>query len=320
MNKSQALELAYSFFMPDFLFADGIDAVKSEMKKTEEAIKALTQAYFEEENPDFEFADVLVLADRDKELADMLGESGQPRGNSCNINRALSIADITQSIAALQKRPVSKVESEILGNKDNIATSYISSKVKGTVVGIDIETTAISPDRGYILNVGYELYDLKQPSEPYSPFSAFSGLPEQYKETGVPLERIHHINWNTIEGKKQFREDKELQAQILKVLESHPYMAHNAAFEDSWFMLNLEGYAEGRKAGRIIPIDTRDICRKLDPDVARLPRESSPAALENWARRRGVLGANEVEYHQGLEDVDLMLKTVSAEFDQRNMY
>ena len=55
-------------------------------------------------------------------------------------------------------------------------------------------------------------------------------------------------------------------------------MAHNAAFEDSWFKIHLDGYAEARRAGKIIVIDSRQICRSLDADVRSLPRESAPAA------------------------------------------
>ena len=106
----------------------------------------------------------------------------------------------------------------------------------------------------------------------------------------------------------------------MAALTSYPYMAHNAAFEDSWFMLHLNGYAEARKAGRVIPIDTRDICRRLDPEVKVLPHEARPATLENWARRRGTLKPNEKERHLGLDDVDLMLRTVQAEFSERNMF
>ena len=50
-----------------------------------------------------------------------------------------------------------------------------------------------------------------------------------------------------------------------------------------------------------------------------LPRDSRPASLENWARRRGTLAADEAERHLGLDDVDLMLATVLAEFSERNM-
>ena len=97
-------------------------------------------------------------------------------------------------------------------------------------------------------------------------------------------------------------------------------MAHNAAFEDSWFMLHLPGYAEARRAGKIIVIDSRHICRSVDGEVRTLPRESAPASLQNWARRRGTLAADENELHLGLDDTDLMLRTVQAEFNLKNMF
>ena len=97
-------------------------------------------------------------------------------------------------------------------------------------------------------------------------------------------------------------------------------MAHNAAFEDSWFMMHLPGYAELRRAGKITIIDSRHICRSLDSEVNTLPRESAPASLENWARRRGTLAADANEQHLGLDDTDLMLRTVQAEFNRKNMF
>ena len=110
-----------------------------------------------------------------------------------------------------------------------------------------------------------------------------------------------------------------MQAELLKIMKKRPFMAHNAAFEDAWFMLNLDGYAEARKAGQIIPIDSRSICRELDPEVRKLPFDSHPASLENWARRRGTLAPDQAERHLGLDDTDLMLRTVYAEFKERNI-
>jgi hypothetical protein len=96
-------------------------------------------------------------------------------------------------------------------------------------------------------------------------------------------------------------------------------MAHNAAFEDSWLMLHLDGYAEARKAKKVTIVDSRDICRRIDVDGRSLPRESFPNTLENWARRRGTLSPDEKERHLGLDDVFLMLRTVQAELVLRNM-
>ena len=151
--------------------------------------------------------------------------------------------------------------------------------------------------------------------------AVYCGLPEEpYRETGVPLADIHHITWDMVAGKTPFREDKALQKRLLTLMKKYPIMAHNAAFEDSWFRLHLDGYAEARRAGKIIVIDSRHICRSLDGEVRTLPRESAPAALENWARRRGTLVEGEAERHLGLDDTDLMLKTVQAEMNQKSMF
>ena len=115
-------------------------------------------------------------------------------------------------------------------------------------------------------------------------------------------------------------QDKELHKTLIKLMKKYPFMAHNAAFEDSWFMMHLPGYAELRRAGKILPIDTRQICRSIDEEVRTLPRESAPASLENWARRRGTLAADAAEQHLGLDDTDLMLRTVQAEFNRKSMF
>ena len=67
-------------------------------------------------------------------------------------------------------------------------------------------------------------------------------------------------------------------------------------------------------------IDTRDICRRVDPETKTLPHDQRPASLESWARRRGTLKPHEREVHLGIDDVDLMLRTVQAEFAARGMF
>ena len=209
---------------------------------------------------------------------------------------------------------------EVGGDRNNLGVAYVTKPIRGTVLGIDIETTDRYPDRGYIVNVGFEVMELTADAEPHDAEAHFCGIPGMYAEKGVPLERIHHIGWADVAGKTPFRQDKKLQAKLLRLMKKYPYMAHNAAFEDSWFTLHLEGYAEARRAGKIVPVDTRDICRQLDPEVKTLPRESSPASLENWARRRGTLAKTEAEVHQGLDDTELMLRTVQAEFVARHCF
>lgn len=321
MNLSEAIGHASTLFMPEFLFGMDEDMLEGERAVNEEALHLLIEEFFSNPNPSFGFDLVLDLADRNRSISDMMPPEtvGGDRVRSRNLPSGLSEHDIIRGIAALQHRRVETLEKEVAGMNATRGVLYGSKPSKGTVVGIDIETTAGSPDRGYIVNIGWELVDLADGAEPYDGESHFCGIPDQYEETGVPLSEVHKLTWDDVAGKKQFREDAELQAKLLKVLTSHPFMAHNAAFEDAWFLLHLPGYAEARKAGKVVPIDTRDICRSLDPEVKFMSWEAHPASLEAWAQRRGTLAADEEERHLGLEDTDLMLRTVLAELKERNL-
>ena len=321
MNLSEAIGHASTLFIPEFLFGMDEEMLEGERSVNEEALHLLIEEYFENPNPSFGFDLVLDLADRNRSISDMMPSetAGGDRSRSRNLPSGLSDADIIRGIAALQHRRVETLEKEMAGMNATRGVLYGSKPAKGTFVGVDIETTSNSPDRGYIINIGWETMELVDGAEAHDSESYFCGIPEQYEEEGVPLAEIHKIEWADVADKKPFREDAELQEKLLKALKSHPYLAHNAAFEDAWFLLNLPGYAEARKAGKIVPIDTRDLCRSLDPEVKFMSWEAHPASLEAWAQRRGTLAADEAERHLGLDDTDLMFRTVLAELKERNL-
>ena len=319
MNLSDAIGHASTIFMPEFLFGADEAMLKGEQAANEEALHLLIEEFFANDNPGFGFDLVLDLADRNRKICDMMGPEAVQADRSRNLASSLSDDDVLRGVAALQHRGVDKVAKEFEGMNATKGVLYGSRPAYGTFVGIDIETTSTSPDRGYIVNVGWELMELAEDAEPVDATSVFCGLPEQYAETGVPLSEIHHITWGDVSDKTPFDDDVELQKQLLKVLKSHPFMAHNAAFEDAWFTLHLPGYAEARKDGKIVPIDTRDICRALDPEVRFMSWEAKPASLEAWAQRRGTLAPDEAERHLGLDDTDLMFRTLIAELKERNL-
>lgn len=319
MNLGDAISHASTLFIPEFLFGADEAMLMGERSANEEALHLLIEEFFSNPNPGFGFDLVIELADRNRSLCDMMGPESVQADRSRNLANHLSDDDILRGVAALQHRNVEKVAQEVEGMNATKGVLYGSKPAKGTFVGVDIETTSTSPDRGYIVNVGWEVMALAEDAQPSDATSVFCGIPEQYAETGVPLSEIHKITWSDIDGKTPFREDVELQKRLLKALKSHPFMAHNAAFEDSWFMLHLPGYAEARKEGKIIPIDTRDICRALDPEVRFMSWEAKPASLEAWAQRRGVLASDEAERHLGLDDTDLMFRTLIAELKERNL-
>ncbi|MBR3314504.1 MAG: 3'-5' exonuclease [Atopobiaceae bacterium] len=320
MNLQQAIEHANVFVLPAFLTDDRARTLERE--KNEEAIGILRDAWMSAPlgSEPFSFDLVRALANRNRELCDLIGEERLRNARGTSLAQRLPDDDIVRSAAALQHRDIADVRRAAGPGLRDMGVAYIQSPVSGMVGGVDIETTSRYPDRGYIINVGLEFVQLGPKSRAKRGYYAYCGMPEQYAQTGVPLANIHQITWKDLKGKAPFRQNHELQHALLSAFETFPYLAHNAAFEDSWFMLQLDGYAESRKAGRIVVVDTRDICRRIDPEVRTLPHDAHPAALETWARRRKTLKANEKERHLGLDDVDLMFRTVQAEFAERNMF
>lgn len=320
MELSQAIDLASAFVLPGLVSDEA--SLQAERMKNEDAIKTLMDAWKSAPagKEPFGFDLVLSLVDRNRGVCDRIGAEKLRDTSPSALARKLPDSDLVHAVAAMQHRPDAEVAAQAGPALEDLNIAYVDAPVSGMVMGIDIETTDRDPARGYVVNIGLEFMDLAAKAKPHDAFAGYCGIPAMYAEKGVPLEFIHHITWDDVKDVKPLRTNAPMQKAILAAMCAYPFMAHNAAFEDSWFMLNIAGYAEARKAGRITVIDSRDICRRVDPEVRTLPRESRPATLENWARRRGTLSAGESEVHLGLDDVELMLRTVQAEFAERNMF
>jgi len=320
MELSQAIDLASAFVLPGLVSDEA--SLQAERMKNEDAIKTLMDAWKSAPagKEPFGFDLVLSLVDRNRGVCDRIGAEKLRDTSPSALARKLPDSDLVHAVAAMQHRPDAEVAAQAGPALEDLNIAYVDAPVSGMVMGIDIETTDRDPARGYVVNIGLEFMDLAAKAKPHDAFAGYCGIPAMYAEKGVPLEFIHHITWDDVKDVKPLRANAPMQKAILAAMCAYPFMAHNAAFEDSWFMLNIAGYAEARKAGRITVIDSRDICRRVDPEVRTLPRESRPATLEKWARRRGTLSAGESEVHLGLDDVELMLRTVQAEFAERNMF
>ena len=320
MNLAQALEIAGAISLPGFFLDE--TALNQERLANEEALALLSETWRSAplgEEP-FSFDMVLNLADKNRAVCDLIGADRLRNEPSPLLDRRLSDHDLCRAVAWLQKRPVEDVERAAGPEARDLGVVFTEAPVGGTVCGFDIETTSKDPARGYIVNAGIALMELTPKGKPKNACSAYFGIPDLYARKGVPLSDIHHITWKDVAGKVPFRENRAIQEALLAAFTTLPLMAHNAAFEDTWLTFNLPGYAQARKEGRIVIIDSRDICRRLDPDARLLPRESSPASLESWARRRKTLKEGQAEKHLGLDDVKLMLKTVQAEFKKRKLF
>ena len=319
MVVAEAIELANAFSLPGFFSDDA--TLTEERRRNEEAIGLLMDAWFAApagQEP-FSFDLVRTLADRNRSTCDTFGAERLRDTNGTNLQRKLPDKDLVHAVAKLQRRRDSQVARTAGAGIRDLGIAMAEAPFRGAVMGFDIETTDRYPDRGYIINLGLAFMELTADDVPREGHAAYFGIPDLYHDKGVPLSDIHQISWSDLEGHTPFREDKQVQKALLRAFKKLPYMAHNAAFEDSWLMLHLDGYAEARKKGQITIIDSRDICRRIDVDGRALPRESFPNTLENWARRRGTLRPDEKERHLGLDDVFLMLRTVQAELALRNM-
>lgn len=319
MDLSQAIDCASALVFPGFLVDDA--SLAAERTRNEDALATLMAAWAASPKGKEPCSYDLVrsLADRNRDVCDRYGIERLRNVSPTCLARSLSTADLIHAVAVLQHRRDAKVASLAGPDARDLGVAWVDAPVSGMVMGIDIETTDRDPSRGYIINVGLEFMTIGPDASPHHPFASYFGLPEMYAEKGVPLADIHRIEWSDLDGRRPFREDKQAQKALLSAMRAYPFMAHNAAFEDSWFMLHIDGYAEARKAGRVVVIDSRDICRRVDPEVRTLPHEQRPASLESWALRRGTLKPGESERHLGLDDVELMLATVQAEFTARNM-
>jgi len=278
MNLSDAIGHASTIFMPEFLFGADEAMLMGERAANEEAIHLLVEEYFANPNPGFEFDLVIELADRNRSLCDMMGPESVQADRSHNLANNLGDDDILHGVAALQHRSVAKVAQEVEGMNATKGVLYGSKPAKGTFVGIDIETTSTSPDRGYIVNVGWEVMELAEGAEPADATSLFCGLPDQYEETGVPLSEIHKITWQDVGGKLPFREDKELQKRLLKVLKSHPFMRITPPSRTAGSCCTWMATPRRAKPARSSPSTRRTSAARSTPRCASFRGKPSPQA------------------------------------------
>ncbi len=144
MNVQQALEYSMQPFIPMFIYGD-YDAMESERQRGEEAMKALLDEWRANDEPGFGFDVILTLADQNRELCDQIGETRLRNLSSPLLARNLTDADLCAGIAKMQGRTAAGVAREVRGDRDAYSVAYVRKPIKGTVLGIDIETTGRAP-------------------------------------------------------------------------------------------------------------------------------------------------------------------------------
>lgn len=217
--------------------------------------------------------------------------------------------------------------------KSDWRDAYLPGRDVDNVMGIDIETTGTDPARVYIIDVGFEYMNMISPrpadapagyqyeqgyyeaGDAYGQSRLAFGVPAENAALGNPLIRdltgIDVRTRSVAEAASSFRlfdEWPAAQIGLLQRLEQQPYVAHNARFEHSFFMLNVAGYAESYRAGKITIIDTLPMSRRWDEGS--IPDDEHPYGnntLDAYAKRQGALDESKSERHLGLEDTHIML-------------
>ena len=149
MNLSQAIEHASTLFVPEFLFGFDEANLNAERENNEQAIKCLHEEWFASENPGFSYDLVRELADRNRALCDNMDAIALENIRGLNLSRGLSENDVLRGIAALQHRKPETIQKEIMRANSTLGVAYASKQVKGTILGIDIETTSREPDGSF---------------------------------------------------------------------------------------------------------------------------------------------------------------------------
>lgn len=290
-----------------------------------------TAVVLEAPEPGGHFPAGLDVGDIRDRTADILNERAERR-DAARAQRAASSALMSQASLSGVGDASSGGASGVTPRRsaNDWRNAYLPGRGIDTVMGIDIETTGTDPARTYIIDVGFEYMNMVSPrpsgfpsdyayeqsnytsGDAYGQSRLSFGVTDSNAAVGNPfiakLTGIDVRERGTASGCRIFDEWPEAQAGLLQRLVQQPYVAHNATFEHSFFMLNVAGYAEAYRAGNIVIVDTMPMSRQWDPGSKETPEHPhGDNTLDAYAKRQGALPTDQNERHLGLEDAHIML-------------
>lgn len=244
-------------------------------------------------------------------------------------------ADVYREIAWLQDRDPAdvreRVESRIaggMGRVESIVVEYGARPSAGTMVGIDLETTGTGPGQDYIIDAGWETYDMGD-GRAFDAQRHTYGLSRQRERQGIgrDITELTGIATSDVAGHAPFQEDADAQRAVMDALDGRIMVAHNANFERSFLIGNCAGYAEALRDGRIRIVDSMKVARhsedvrargfRLDDYARRNHALDDDRDTEVRARGGGLirLDQGESERHLGLEDAHIMMRAMRGQLD-----
>lgn len=239
-------------------------------------------------------------------------------------------SNVYREIAWLQDRNPDDVREHVerriadgMDMTESLVVEYGARQVSGTLVGIDLETTGTSANQDYIIDAGWESYDMDD-GRAFDAQRHTYGLSKQRVRQGIgkDITVLTGITTDDVRGHVPFQEDADAQKTVMAALDGRIMVAHNANFERSFLMSNCEGYAEALRDGRIRIIDSMKVAHHSEDTRAHGFR------LDDYARRNHALDDDrdtqvpshdgglirldqgERERHLGLEDAHIMMRAM----------
>lgn len=176
-------------------------------------------------------------------------------------------------------------DSEYVGER--LRNLYVETAKRNKLpdyVGIDLETAGASPTSGSIIEYGasvrsgYATSSLARNDTELGKTSKLYGLSKKaLLARGTGNIAVHGISISQIAKKRTFLNPKEGEAVLNQLSRVGIILAHNAGFEKRWLSTHVPGFADAVKKGKIRILDTRNLSKRLLPDVPNNTLESFTA-------------------------------------------
>lgn len=166
------------------------------------------------------------------------------------------------------------------------------------MVGIDIETSGLSPSTGRIIESA--VIEYKPDGSKEVLYKSLYDVPERaHKGAGLGATDVHNITNDMVKGQPVF-EDPVEQEKLMSALNGKVIVAHNARFENSFLSSHLAGFAEATDRGDVKFLDTMNL-------TSHLMVNTDNNTMKSFTEGNGV---KYEEAHRADKDTDMMMKAL----------
>ena len=236
-----------------------------------------TEYFTAEDDPGFDFATVRDLADRNRDLCDQIGEARLRNLTPATLSRG-SVRCRTParpSVRCKRHRRIGPARDR--GDRDALGVDYARKPIQGPCSVSTSRPPAVRP--GAATSSTWAGRSWSSPATPSrtTPRAHYCGLPDIYRGEGCAVVEYPPASPGTTSTAKAVPREQGTAEAAAQAYEEYPYMAHNAAFEDSWFEIPPGRLRRGtpRRQDRRHRLAPRSAAAWM-PTSARLPANPRP--------------------------------------------